>query len=95
MRIPPAVGRVSRASWPRRYPIAQFPNAPLLIALAASLAARVLDGRAHDVARAVFYTGLAIWAYEELVRGVNGFRRLLGAGGLVYVIASLSGALAG
>ena len=88
-----AIRRVMGFSWPRSFPVVQFPNVPLLVALAASLAARVLHGVAHDVARAVFFLGLAIWAYEELVRGVNWFRRLLGAAGLVYVTASLARAL--
>ena len=88
-----ALRRISLASWPRRFPVAQFPNAPLLVAIAAALASRLLSGAAHDVARAVFYLALGVWAYEELVRGVNWFRRLLGGGFLIYLVASLARAL--
>ena len=44
-------------------------------------------------ARAAFYAGLAAWAWEELVSGVNWVRRALGAGGLIYVVDKLAAAL--
>ena len=47
----------------------------------------------HDYARAVFYAGLAAWAWEELSGGVNWFRRALGAVGLVYVVVKVAQAL--
>ena len=74
--------------------MAQFPNVPLLAALAGGLVARLTDGEVHDVAQAVFYAGLSAWAWEELAAGVNWFRRGLGAAGLVYVVAELAGRLA-
>jgi hypothetical protein len=40
-------------------------------------------GPGHSFAASVSYLAMTIWAYEELVRGVNWFRRLLG---LTYVI---------
>src|SRR4051812_40580588 len=64
--------------WPPSYPLAQFPNAPLLLALAASVASLVLDGDAADYAAAVFYIGLSAWAWLELADGTNAFRRVLG-----------------
>jgi hypothetical protein len=85
--------RTMALSWPRRYPLVQFPNPPLLAALAGSVAARVLDGQAHDAADAVFYVGLSAWAYLELSDGANAFRRVFGAAGLVYVTVRLTGAL--
>jgi hypothetical protein len=81
--------------WPASYPLAQFPNAPLLLALAASVASSVLDGNAADYAGAVFYIGLSAWAWLELADGTNAFRRMLGAAGLVYVALRLGAALAG
>jgi hypothetical protein len=42
-----------------------------------------LDGSEHSYAASVPYLALTIWAYEELVHGVNWFRRLLG---LTFVI---------
>lgn len=86
--------RRGQEGWPRRFPIAQFPNPPLLAALAGSAVAAVAaKGTAHDVGRAVFFLGLAIWAWEEAVDGVNWFRRLLGAGALVWLVARLAGEL--
>jgi hypothetical protein len=49
----------------------------------------VAGGSVHDVGRAVFILGLAVWAWEEVVGGVNWFRRLLGAGALVWMVAGL------
>jgi hypothetical protein len=85
--------RRGQVGWPRRFPIAQFPNPPLLVAFAGSGLAAVAGGAAHDVGRAVFTVGLAVWALEEAVAGVNWFRRVLGAAALVWIVAGLVGQL--
>jgi hypothetical protein len=85
--------RRGQVGWPRRFPIAQFPNPPLLLAFAGWVLAAVAGGTAHDVGRAVFILGLAVWALEEAVGGVNGFRRLLGLGVLVWIAVGLVGEL--
>jgi uncharacterized membrane protein len=85
--------RRGQDGWPRRFPIVQFPNAPLLLAFAGSVLAAVADGTAHDVGRAVFFVGLGIWAWEEATDGVNWFRRLLGVAALVWIVASLASEL--
>jgi hypothetical protein len=85
--------RRGQLGWPRRFPIAQFPNPPLLLAVAGWGLAAASSGTAHDVGRAVFTLGLAVWAWEEMVGGVNWFRRLLGTGALVWIVASLAGEL--
>jgi hypothetical protein len=72
------VQAVHRVGFPRRFPIVQFPNLPLIIAFLAGEAGSFLDGSAHSYAASVSYLAMTIWAYEELVRGVNWFRRLLG-----------------
>jgi hypothetical protein len=77
--------RVREFSWPRRFPIAQFPNDALIIAFVAGVLAAMLHGAGHADARAVSYLAMTIWAYEELVDGVNWFRHLLG---LVYIIST-------
>ena len=82
-----------QVGWPRRFPIAQFPNPPLLLAFAGLALASVAGGTAHDVGRAVFTLGLAVWALEEAVRGVNWFRRVLGVGVLVWIVAGLASEL--
>lgn len=69
--------------FPRRFPIVQFPNLPLIVAFLAGEASLGLHGEAHFYARSVAYLGMTVWAYEELVDGVNWFRHLLG---LVYSV---------
>jgi hypothetical protein len=69
---------VTQIAWPRRFVIVQFPNAPLIIALVAGEAAEQTHGTGSSYASSVSYLAFAIWAYLELVEGVNWFRRLLG-----------------
>jgi hypothetical protein len=83
----------AQRGWPERFPLAQFPNAPLLIAFAGALVAMVTTGTVHDYGRATFYTGLAAWAWLEVTAGSNWFRRVLGVAGFVYVIAKVGAAL--
>ncbi len=90
-----AAWRRGQDGWPRSFPLAQFPNAPLLIALVASVVGWVTHGRVHAYASAVFYMGLTVWAYEEALRGVNWFRHVVGIGALVYVVVRLANALNG
>lgn len=78
-----AFKRLTEFGFPRRFPIVQFPNLPLIVAALAREADKFLDGSAHSYAASVSYLAMTIWAYEELVHGVNWFRRLLG---LAYVI---------
>ena len=92
LRKPAWLVRAQRG-WPAGYPVAQFPNAPLAVALAASLVGRLADGRTDAYATAVFHVALGVWAYEELTRGDNAFRRLLGAGGLAFVLVKLAAEL--
>jgi hypothetical protein len=79
--------------WPEDFPLAQFPNAPLLTALAGWLVAALTGGVVHDCARATFYVGLAGWAWQELEDGVNWVRRVMGAAGLLFVVARIAEAL--
>lgn len=81
--------------WPAKFPLVQFPNAPLLLALGGWLVAVLASGSAHSHARAAFYVGLTAWAWMELVDGVNWLRRALGIAGLVYVVVKLGAALGG
>jgi hypothetical protein len=78
---------------PRGFPVAQFPNPPLLLAFAGSGLAAAASGTWHDVGRAVFTIALGVWAWEEAVHGVNWFRHLLGAAALVWIVARLAGEL--
>ena len=85
--------RRGQRGWPQRFPIAQFPNPPLLLAGAAWGLAALTGGPLHDGARAVFTIALAVWALEEVMGGANWFRRLIGIGALVWIIADLAAEL--
>jgi hypothetical protein len=82
-----------QVGWPRSFPLAQFPNPPLLLAFAGWGLATVAGGRTHDVGRAVFTIGFGVWAWEEAMSGVNWFRRLVGVGALIWIVAGLAGEL--
>jgi hypothetical protein len=72
--------------------IAQRPNAALAIFLVATLL-RVLFDPAGNVGRGVTVVAegaLAIWALDEIFRGVNPFRRMLGGVVLAAIVASLT-----
>ena len=74
--------------------IAQAPNLPLWLTIGALLVrALVPDGRWHDVLTYLFLGGLVWWAADELVRGVNPWRRVLGVVGLALAAGSLNGLL--
>jgi hypothetical protein len=73
-------------SFPRRFPIVQFPNLPLALAFVSGQIAHRTHGPAHAYALAVSYLAMAVWAWWELTDGVNWFRRLLGA----FYVASTS-----
>ena len=75
--------QLTSVGFPRRFPIVQFPNLPLIVAFLASQVGGFVRGSEHSFARSVSYLAMTIWAYEELADGVNWFRRLLG---LAYVI---------
>lgn len=81
------VRRVVLFGWPRGFPIIQFPNVALVAAFASGQAAATLHGVGHAEAAAVSYAAMLIWAYEELVDGVNSFRHLLGG---VYIISTVA-----
>ena len=72
-----------------RIVIAQRPNAPLALWLLATVIGLFLHGTAHMVVSAIARIALVIWAADELARGVNPWRRLLGAVVLVAVVVTL------
>ena len=71
--------------------IAQVPNLPLVIFLAAAAVRRFVDpaGTARTVVSVVAGAALLWWAADEIIRGVNPFRRFLGAVVAVVVVAGL------
>jgi hypothetical protein len=74
--------------------IGQFPNVPLLAWLALSALGWVWHPPgAWGTALAVTTTAaLGLWAVDELMRGVNPWRRALGAAVLCYIVVSWAAA---
>jgi len=70
--------------------VAQVPNVPLLVWLAATVTRLVTSGTAHSALTWVGTGALAFWAADELLRGVNPFRRLLGAVVLTWTVVGLA-----
>ena len=68
--------------------IGQFPNIPLIGWLVATVLAAVTSGQVSTVAGYAATIALVVWAGDELMRGVNPFRRMLGAMVLAWVLAS-------
>jgi hypothetical protein len=87
------LGGLTQKGWPDRFPLVQVPNLPLIAALVGSLVGSVSHGTVHAHATAVYYLGLGVWAGEESLSGVNWFRRALGIGVLIYLVARLGNAL--
>lgn len=75
--------------WPERYPLVQFPNAPLIAYLVASLLHAITGAGVFAV---IAFLGLVVWALLELVAGDNAFRRGLGA---VVLVITVAGTVAG
>jgi hypothetical protein len=72
--------------------VAQWPNVSLSVFIALSLALHLFHpkGGFENVFHVLAYAALLVWAVDELVRGVNPFRRILG----LAVIAATIGTLA-
>jgi len=69
--------------------IAQFPNPPLWVFLGAVAVGWFVDGTIGTAARVVATAALAWWAGDEVLRGVNPWRRALGVGGMAFVLSRL------
>jgi len=71
--------------------VAQAPNPPLIVWLVATGAGLVFrpEGNVKTALQVVGSAALAIWAVDEIVRGVNPFRRVLGATVLTFQVVAL------
>jgi hypothetical protein len=69
--------------------VAQWPNVALSLFIALSIARRFIfqRGTPETTLRVLSAMTLIIWAVDELVRGVNPFRRILG---LVVLLTTMS-----
>jgi hypothetical protein len=93
-----SAGRAARAvDWAFRdrvtggITIAQFPNPPLWIFLGTVVARWFApdDSEAFTALRVVALVALGWWAVDELIRGVNPWRRLLGVLGCGIVLRGM------
>jgi len=68
--------------------IAQWPNAPLTLWLVTVAARWVFHPRGDwsTIVQVVGIVALVIWATDEIARGVNPWRRMLGAGVLLTLL---------
>ena len=73
--------------------LAQLPNWQLVVWLLASAVMRLghPQDRARDVLVILASAALALWAGDEVLRGVNPFRRILGVAVLAWLVFSLVG----
>jgi hypothetical protein len=81
---------VSRRSG--RFTVAQWPNVPLAVFLLLFVASRSFhpSGGTATIIRALGIAALVVWALDELLRGVNPFRRILGGAVLLATVANLA-----
>ena len=77
--------------------IAQWPNLPLWLFAVASLLAWAIEAAAPAAPdwlglglRALAAVSLAWWGLDEAVRGVNPWRRCLGAAALLFLVWSIA-----
>jgi hypothetical protein len=80
-----AYRRLTGIGFPRRFPIIQFPNLPLVTAFVAGWARDLVSAADRPYLTSVSYLAMTVWAYEELVHGSNWFRRQLGAAFMVIL----------
>jgi hypothetical protein len=80
---------VSRRSG--RLTVAQWPNLPLALYLVTAAASKIFrpSGDPATFLRVVGFVALVVWALDELIRGVNPFRRILGGAVLVASVVGL------
>ncbi len=76
--------------------VAHLPNLPILLWMGTVVARQLVEG-GSDIHALLEWAGtvtLGWWAIDELVRGVNPWRRALGLGGCVVVILGVVSRLA-
>jgi hypothetical protein len=72
--------------------VAQVPNLALVVFLLAAAAGRLLDGhhQAAGVLSDVASGAIVFWSLDEIVRGVNPWRRVLGIVVLTASVVSIA-----
>jgi len=72
--------------------VAQWPNTALSVSIALSIALRfpIQKGTPETTLRVLSVVATIVWAVDELVRGVNPFRRMLGFVVLLTTASNIS-----
>ena len=71
------------------YVIAQWPNLPVYLIMASSLLSRMnLGSDAHRLLQLTTFGSIFLWAFLEITQGDSPFRRVLGAGVMVWLLAT-------
>jgi hypothetical protein len=75
-----------------RITVAQVPNWQLSVWFVAFIALRIGQphGALRDGLRVIATVALGAWAIDEILRGVNPFRRLVGTGVLAALLVSVA-----
>jgi hypothetical protein len=73
-----------------RIVIAQLPNVPLAVWIIAVAIRFFVHGTTNTVLTVIATVALALWAGDEIIRGVNPWRRFLGTVVLCGLIVSVS-----
>jgi len=72
------------------YQFSQKPNTPSILAMSFWVLEKILSNPSlKSLAGIGFMISLGYWAYLEIFYGVNNFRRLLGAIGMLFVLMRL------
>ncbi len=71
------------------YVVAQWPNLPVYMIMASSLLSRLnIGSAAHRLFELTTFGSIFLWAYLEITQGNSPFRRVLGAGVMVWLLAT-------
>lgn len=71
------------------YVIVQWPNLPVYMIMASSLLSRMnLGSDAHRLFQLTTFGSIFLWAFLEITQGDSPFRRVLGAGVMVWLLAT-------
>jgi hypothetical protein len=84
---------LTQFGFPRRFPIVQFPNVPLLTAWIAGWGRDFVAAAGRPYLTSVVYLAMTVWAYEELAHGSNWFRHLLGGAFMIILTVRVAHAV--
>jgi hypothetical protein len=90
LRVRSTLGWLFRDRRTGRVVIAQIPNIPLVVWITAASLRWLVDGDTGTALGVIAMLALVVWAADEIIRGVNPWRRFVGAvvlGGLIVRVS--------